>query len=311
MGTSLVAGTVGNHDLDSRQVTRSEEPKEVLQDLNPRFPLPDESLNNEFWARHVTLTEGGEYRLVVLNSCAKHGDGAQREELERGTVSEMTLRYLEERLKKSVARRVNILLCHHHPHAHSELHLGDQDVMRRGQLLIDLLAQQGDWLIVHGHKHHPKISYASGGASWPIVFGAGSLSGMLSQTASTRTRNLFHLVDFIEHPLLTRTPRGTVRTWYWAAGLGWKRADSAGMGLRYLTGFGARIHPRQMAQLIAATFKSFKPPALKTWDELCKRVPELMFQLPQDYELMKACLEREHQLSVVEDRGLPSQVGST
>jgi hypothetical protein len=307
IGAGTIAGTAGNHDLDSRGVANSEEPKETLQSLSPSFPIANDTLCNEYWARHVTVLEDERYRLLLLNSCAKHS-GASKEELERGSISRQTLEYLQGYLRKQEAKRINLLLCHHHPHAHSELHLGHVDVMERGQLLLDLLAEYGDWIVVHGHKHHPKISYAAGGSGWPVVFASGSFSGNFGTHLESRTRNLFHVVEIYQDGSARRPPMGIVRSWYWAAGLGWKSCDGSAAGLPRETGFGDRTHPRDMAHLIST---HVKVPALKSWDELCQRLPQLRFRTPQDYFLTREYLQRNHGLRIIELDGMPHQVGST
>lgn len=306
LGTTLTAATTGNHDLDSRGITRGEEPKEALHRLRPRFPISDERLSNEFWSQHATIVQGNDWRLVILDSCVKHTNPSEKAELERGFLLERTLFFLRERLEKEPTVRTNILLCHHHPQPHSELHLGEHDVMRRGQLLLDLLAQYGNWLVIHGHKHHPKISYAAGGASGPVVLAAGSFSGAFGPEVETRTRNMFHMIEIDASNAAPHGIAGRVRSWFWAAGLGWRPPDSREMGLPALTGFGCRVHPADLAQTISMKMgKSDK----KSWQELCKHVPALRYQLPQDYELMKVALRRQHLIEVIESRGVPVEIG--
>ena len=61
----LVAGTVGNHDVDSRYVNTDYDPKEHLQTLTPPFPLPNDASNNAFWAKNLEIVLRPNYRLVV------------------------------------------------------------------------------------------------------------------------------------------------------------------------------------------------------------------------------------------------------
>jgi len=303
LGAPLTAATVGNHDLDSRGKTRAETPKELLDQLDPPFPLPGEALINEFWANHFTVYQGENYTLVLLDTCAKHTDKA---ELERGYITKHTITKLTKKLDSAQSRQINILLCHHHPHQHSELSLGDRDVMKNGQLLIDLLALNGNWLIIHGHKHFPKLSYAAGGASSPVVFAAGSFSGNFGCEAESRTRNQFHLIDVVHYEDKPFALYGAVRSWYWAAGSGWLKSTGGATGMPAVTGFGARLHPSELAKLVAARMTRSK---LKRWEELCQTIPELRFQLPQDYLLFKQVLAKDHRLHLVEENGTPLQVG--
>jgi hypothetical protein len=67
-----------------------------------------------------------------------------------------------------------------------------------GQFLLDLLAydSNGDWVVLHGHKHCPKISYAAGGVTSPIVFSCGSIGAKLYPELNGNVRNQWYLLEF-------------------------------------------------------------------------------------------------------------------
>ena len=141
------------------------------------FRFRNTKVSDQYWAKHFAIMRKQEYRLLLLNSCAYHG--GQDSEKDHGHSYEATLGLIREALEADCRpAAVNLLLCHHHPQQHQEFKLGDYDAMKNGQLLLELLGsgQLGHWLIIHGHKHHPKLCYASGGAASPVIFSAGSLS---------------------------------------------------------------------------------------------------------------------------------------
>lgn len=306
LSAELTTATAGNHDFDSRGITWSETSRDCLEALVPPFPLPDEAINTEYWGRSVAVIRQSNYRLAVLNSCSLHTSGASSATLDRGAITSATLQYLQRKLESSPQSDLNILLCHHHPQPHSELSLGEYDTMQRGQLLLDLLAEHGDWLVIHGHKHFPKLSYAGGGAGGPVVFAAASFSGALAGKAATRTRNQFHIIEVPNKGPQDYGLRGRVRSWYWAAGSGWLIAEGASTGLPREAGFGTRLHPKQIARQIADKMASSE---IKTWNEISRSVPVLSYQLPQDFLQTQRLLEDLHGLRVIFDRGLPIQVG--
>src|ERR1039458_1676051 len=171
--------TAGNHDIDSRYQGDDHAPEHILKALIPSYPFDDELSNDRYWSRAYVIRTFEDYRLVLLNSSAYHGHTPV--EQNHGRIDKQTLSTLSAELKNLPPKPVNILLCHHHPLMHSELGLGEDDYMKNGQLLLDLLGggQVGQWLVIHGHKHHPRISYASGGSNSPAVFSAGSLCANL------------------------------------------------------------------------------------------------------------------------------------
>ena len=225
-----MVGSTGNHDVDSRLVHHKFDPVEVLKNLVPPYPFGQDDLNGHYWMHHFAVYESDSYRVLVINSSAYHG--ANENELKNGRISPVTLTKVQQYLENVTFKFVNLVLCHHHPQQHSELKLGDYDWMREGQQLLDLLGNGrfGRWTFVHGHKHHPKITYAAGGATSPIVLSAGSFAAVLYPELGTEARNQFYLLTFN----LTDMDRfglvGSGQAWDWATSRGWVPASS-GSGL--------------------------------------------------------------------------------
>ncbi len=182
--------TVGNHDVDSRGKSNKFDPRGFLQTLDPPFPYKTLAISDHYWSRHFAVIERSNFRIVLLNSSAFHG---YESEHIHGRVSEHTLSALEKALVRSkTPPLVNILLCHHHPMLHSDRKLGDHDTMKQGQELLDMINQHSEWIVIHGHKHDPRLSYASGQSSvTPIVFAAGSLTASLYPEIASSARNQF------------------------------------------------------------------------------------------------------------------------
>jgi len=290
-GASMLA-TPGNHDVDSRFLYNQYDAKGVLQSLSPAFPFPAESeaLNDRFWSRHFAVIDRAEYRVVVLNSSAFHGTATK--EILHGRVSAHTLAGLRLLLSQSEPRAINILLCHHHPQLHQEIDAPDYEAMQNGQLLLDMLGESlfGRWLVVHGHKHHPKVAYAAGGASAPVVFSAGSLSAHLYPTLATRVRNQFYIIELPYGRFDELGFVGAIRAWDWSTGLGWSKAQPLGSGLPHYSGFGARIDPAVLAGQIAKSSKG----SLFTWQDIRVAIPQVDFLLPRDLADVLALLSSKH-----------------
>lgn len=297
-----IMATAGNHDVDSRHQYNKFDAKGVLQSLTPRFPVPDESSCDQFWSRHFTIVREDNWQVVVLNSSAFHG--TTDVEYEHGRISDYTLDALRTALDGAPTRDLNILLCHHHPHPHSELGLGEQDLMKGGQLLLDMLGcgRYGQWMVIHGHKHHPKLSYASGAtASSPVVFAAGSLSAVLYRELQTQARNQFYLLEFNISDIRTHGLVGRYRSWDWAMNEGWV-PSRRGSGLPSCGGFGNRLPHSVVAAGVA---KLAVQPSVK-WDDICGGYPTARYLLPHDELLLEEALRRVHQRSLL--RGSDGQI---
>lgn len=303
-----IVATAGNHDLDSRYTNNFYDAKEYLQSLIPSFPLKNSRLSDHYWANHFALLRRPKFRLLILNSCAYHG-GPEIEK-DHGRVSKSTIATMKDALEADMgASVVNVLLCHHHPQQHQEFKLGDYDVMKNGQLLLDLLGngEFGNWLIIHGHKHHPKLCYASGGAGSPVIFSAGSLSVDIQHDLQGAARNQFYMIRI---PLSSSARRldGNIEAWDWANGVGWIPAGSSS-GLPSRSGFGCRDDPRSLADRIAALIGSQR---LMLWDAVKDSIRDLHFVIPKDVSALRIILKRQHGIElVIRDDGIPYQIGKT
>lgn len=308
----LLAATSGNHDVDSRYQYNDFDAKGVLQALNPPYPLPDDALNDRYWSRHFSLiVDRAPYRLLVLNSSAFHGEGRYEQtkqyEFQHGRISEHTLAAIKRELDASPRDySVNILLCHHHPHPHSELRLSESDLMAGGRHLVELLGSgtYGRWIIVHGHKHHPKIENAAGGTSSPVILAAGSLCATLYRELQTAARNQFYILTF---PFALYHDFGFVgrfKAWDWLSGSGWVAATERS-GLPSAGGFGWRGD----ISLIAKQISSIVSDRTVPWNEVRASIPIVDYILPQDLRSLCLILQRNHFLTVVPEYGIPFQVG--
>lgn len=301
---TVVAGTAGNHDLDSHYKTSTFDPEEFLKELTPMFPLQESGLNRDFWSNHFAVKDAPAYRLVVLNSCAYHGGST--EEQNYGRISEASIDELQKTLESLPARPINILMCHHHPQQHVEIESEDYGPMRGGQRLLHMLAlgRVGRWFVVHGHMHHPKIEYAQGPGDSPVILSAGSLCAVIYSTLQTLARNEFHIVTFSLDEIERFGFVGKVRSWDWAFGEGWA-PSRPGSGLPHRCGFGFRTDLRAFAQEIAAIV----PVAgYMDWEELRQVKPQLDFLIPQDQTKLLKQLRSNHGIEVLDLDGTPRQI---
>jgi predicted phosphodiesterase len=310
LGGQLCA-TAGNHDVDSRYTYNDFDARGVLQTLVPTFPVSDAALADQFWARHFCVIESGELRLVLLNSAAYHGQGpprAEAPEYSRGRIAASTVERLKDALRNSAAARINILACHHHPMAMPNVD-DDGSHMQNGESLIQLLADdRSNWMIIHGHKHVPRLLHAQGGNNAPILLGAGSFSAVLTGRWATTTPNQFYVLEFpagtagdVGLPLA-----GRFKAWDWHIGLGWQPAKDQS-GLPHLGGFGSREHALTVAQKIVALLDE-TPGVPIQWEEVLVRYPEYEFLSPDDMDRVKRELREGLAVRVQDGAGYPIEL---
>ncbi len=153
--------------------------------------------------------------------------------------------------------------------------------MENGSLFTELLEEEGFHLVVHGHKHYPRLVYAPGAGRLPVL-GAGSFSAALPLGLASRTRNLFHIVTLMNssHPA---EMHGFVRTWQFQHALGWTPSTWQSAGFPHRAGFGSALNPLQVAQLVERALtgaaKEFIP-----WAEVLKSNDALRFVPPKVWQ---------------------------
>jgi predicted MPP superfamily phosphohydrolase len=295
LNCKLVVAVPGNHDHDSRSKYCGYDPRGHLQNLSHQFPILKESYRLKFWASNYAIVKESFYRIVLLNSSAFHGI---REEFKHGRISPITLDNLKKDLKRSSEiPLINILACHHHPLKYEEANFEDYDVMTGGQALIDILGsgEFGDWIIIHGHRHYPKLSYASGTGASPIIFSAGSLCAFLEPPIFTRVKNQFYIINFNVNDIKRFGFVGSFRAWDWNYAIGYSPAQS-NSGLPFEGGFGYRAQINKVASKIAE--KIGGSPKIG-WDTLTKSLPYLKYVIPADLNVINNLLEKKHKAKIV------------
>jgi predicted phosphodiesterase len=301
---AVVIATAGNHDLDSRLQNDGFDAKGELLSLKPLFPVDDDLLFNSYWARNYVIYEPKDLdvRFLILNSAAYHG---YDKEYVHGRVSDRTIDLIKDDLANRDPRFSNILVCHHHPHKHGEIGGDGYSAMKGGEALIDLLGQGdfGDWIIIHGHRHVPKICYTAGGANSPTVFSAGSFGAVLYDEIQGLARNQFYVIeiplDEIDNENIIS--RGQFKAWDWIQTIGWQ-LPGKNSGLPANGGFGYRGNPKALAKKIKRHLESGQSPYVD-YIELEKLFIELKYLLPMDMTKLKLALE-EKGVNVEEDQNL-------
>lgn len=278
LGAELVVAATGNHDTDSRQIIHPGAPFKTLQELYPPFPIASEvyaAENTHYWAHGFSTLMVGELRILILNSSRNHLNEVIAK---RGSVDLAVIEDIIARLGKEGSRKLNLLLTHHHPMKLGALNTNDESHMKHGEVLLErlLAADVGPWLVVHGHKHVPRIDYFGGSRTIP-VFASGSLAARLWDEAASVAQNQFYLIDIeFDHkvPGLDDIV-GTCNAWSWVPNDGWRVSGRAG-GIMSGSGFGWRARVDECAGALEAALEASGRKWLKR-EELLEIEPRYEF----------------------------------
>lgn len=315
LNTSLVACATGNHDVSSRITDAKDDPIhdlnnphdlfENLKLLKPEYPLhiyaendPQSSRKRRvhYFGADFVMHEDENVRLVIFNSCARHI--TEKSSYERGIIAQSALDELSSQLNENTSDKINIFLCHHHPIQHSDVSGGGSyDFILNGDKLITYLADHGDWIIIHGHKHDGRIFYAGNGSigSAPVVISASSMGAIFSSDELNRYRNQFYIID-VELPNSGCT-LGTLKIWNWHCGQGWSKAINAKAGLTDGVGFGERTHSDTLAKQIADRIGNTPTP----WRTLTSEFSFLAHLTPDSLKGLLKSLKNKHKIIEIRD----------
>lgn len=220
----------GNHDYDSTRKD-SIDPRSYLKYIQPLFPTKDDSLNTRFWAWNWFVVKQATYNVLMVDTSALQGYG--KKEFQHGRIITETSDQIIEFVcsEEFVQKPINILILHHNPYS---IVRGDvnstEDFAVGADYLINKLTtcMKGPWMIIHGHKHIPAISYVtSGSTESPVVFSAGTLAAKFFDDYTKYEANQLYFLE-IDLGLTESNGRATGRfeTYEYSSVLGWRPACS-------------------------------------------------------------------------------------
>ena len=164
---------------------------------------------------YTGVFEKDEFVVFVLNTgtfCAKS------QGYSHGKLSVKQLEWFNEESSKykNDARR-KIVLMHHHPFNYAyPVHVADISLLEEGAEFVELAIKNGIDIVIHGHRHHPRVEMFQGQSGRTITFlCAGSLAVNAKHRSNGEIPNMIHFLDvdkdkeyFVLHNYMYTGPRG-------------------------------------------------------------------------------------------------------
>ena len=269
---------IGNHDVDSRK-KRGDDPFELIKTFAVDFPFSENSMNELFWKQGYLIFESETYRVLIINSVHNH---TNEEMATKGLIDQTTINKIEEELKSCTNNKINIAVCHHNPIEHSHYNTGSKDFMFNGDEIITILDRMSFDIIIHGHKHDPRIRYAQGGANSPTIFSAGSFSAFKNLQLQG-ANNTFHIITFECSD--SQIGKGTIDTWFFVPTKGWQQNIKNNF-FEPRIGFGQVVDIKSLSTRIHSWF-SLKTENYIEWPDFINTFKEIEFMIPSDIEKLK------------------------
>ncbi len=220
LGAHLI-GTAGNHDM-LLEPTGGDKQEKSLRALRPKFPHDEAQCVSSHWAHQLAVVEADRWRVLSINSSAMLG-GYDESEAKHGRFTRDCFEELSQVLENAQSRDVNVCVCHHHPQEWTEDSDRETNHMLEGDRLIELLEDRDErWMLVHGHKHYPRLDYVGRTSTGLVRLASGSVGADLLGESGTQVRNQMHVVEFDGCAAdLGLALAGRVTTFEFDPGLGW------------------------------------------------------------------------------------------
>lgn len=300
LGISVIAATIGNHDVDSRGIIGTN-PFFAAKEMFIDFPIKSLEEQDSFFTRGFAIVEESNFRILLLNSVLSH---TCKEAAEAGSATSVQIAALEQKLRNLPPKPFQVCVVHHHVIPHEDLALGAKDLLVGGEAILQLLEQENYSLVIHGHKHHPRLRYSTQGRL--PVFAAGSLSAAIDPITGSACRNTFHIVELFETSEKIPYMHGRIDSWDLKLDHGWERTSRSSSSFPGGAGFGCHNDIDLLSSKINEVVVNvpFVP-----WVDLGSKIPQLQFLIPSDLERLAKTLESTYGLSIAGDRAEPIMVG--
>jgi predicted phosphodiesterase len=295
LGARSLIFTPGNHDLDVLN-THGTGDIEVCLDAATRSSglRPSKATTHDIRTDGFEIYEHGAVRLINIDS---NGRAPTEHKGKIGKVDIDTVDSLEAALGELDHLPVNIVICHHHPFRHGDIDVADYSAMEGAPELLTMIERRPEatWVIVHGHKHYPRIASVSPRLT---VFSAGSVAGTFRGPLQCAARNQCYSIRVLRDPRLGAAypPVGEFRAWDWAA-IRWIDALD-GFNIPRFGGFGANVALPDLTSRIA-DFVRIGPGERRDAHEVSREFPLLRYLPPAEVERCADQLLEVHEIEVL------------
>lgn len=283
LGAANLWSTVGNHDVDSRRTRGYTSAFQYLQDFSNDYPL--DGFNEKYWSKKYVIIEHGEAQVLILNTCHNH---ASKDDANQSIITPTTLQEIEDDLSKLPIKKYRFAFCHHHPIKHSNIDIQykDGDVIDNGDKLVSLLEKHDFQILVHGHKHDPRLEKSKS----LTIFAAGSFSS-LQNIKELGANNCFHIIE-----LLPNQKCGIIKSWVYVPPRGWEvKKDTE---FPCVTGFGNTKTVEILATECLTALEAEEDHTIP-FSKLLQALPELEFLIPEEQIRLNTILRDKYNLALV------------
>lgn len=267
----------GNHDvnwnisgLDDEDGDEYHELRyEPLKNKRLLFHKLLQSCQYEFYdSPYFSYKENDDVFVLAYNST---WDDGPKKRPHYGMISKDHIKKMDSMLSELnlAEKNVKLFMVHHHPINYSSPndHI-DFSSMQNAEDLLDLLHRHEFDILIHGHKHYPRLKSTNfGGYKKPIIIlGSGSFCAKLFEGWNGYINNQFHIID-IEGRHKSSSIFGRVRSWTYLSRQ-WRKSTKAHHGIEHLKPFGGSNDSDMEDRLVKIISTAFTDNGYLKWSSI-------------------------------------------
>jgi predicted phosphodiesterase len=268
LGAKRLIGLPGNHDINSRKINEKE-PFSYIKNFHETFPTDDSVCNSNFWSNGYCILVDDDMLFLLINTVHDHTD--ENKALVAG-ITPNALGEIRKNLSSLDMSKIKHKVCvmHHHPTKHSNIeNWRDGDSLDKGDQLIKLLGEHFFDIVIHGHKHQPRIKEEN-----VCVFAAGSFS-CHANLQNTGYQQMFHVIDLENEPV---NKKGRIHSWEFTFSSGWTK--NLNEKFPSDTGYGSKLDLNKVAERIKEKVQANGKKIL--FDVIIEEFPDIVFLCPDN-----------------------------
>jgi len=288
--------TVGNHD-NSWDDPDSRPSYSAFTDSNNIFKeIDNNSSHSLFKTPFYTYWENDEIIVFSYNSAHQDHQGTTPH---KGCIPQAAIKGLDNLFEeKAASSKYKIFVVHHHLLQYSNPIPDEPDfsIMVNAQNLIDLLTKHNFDLVIHGHKHCPKMRLASTEYHYSLpTISAGSFSKILDTRWNGYVNNQFHVIEI--HGKERTSTYGVMKSWALLAGDGWIPSNSH-HGIHHEVPFKPFDYLETKNKIINAITLTLEHKTTVTWKEVVEIQKDLIYLRRELLEKVLNDIDRERKFIV-------------
>ena len=193
--SNLFAVPEGHFETEDQVLACRRDKYQAIASNVAKVCLDEIKVTDEGPAPFSGVYERDDFIVFALNTALRCGPQL---EYSHGELTEKQLMWFEEQLNRfSSDRRKKIVLMHHHPFNYPFPTISeDISQIKEGAEFTELAEKNGVDIVIHGHRHHPKVKTVLPKGCAPITyFCAGSLSVNAEHRNNGEIPNTVHFID--------------------------------------------------------------------------------------------------------------------